>query len=73
MDDPPPSGFDRVVISCRVCGEVEMFDLQAGVITPERLQNMTPRCSECRSWNVEIALITELAVNKRPPTEEARE
>jgi hypothetical protein len=67
MDDPPPSGFDRVVISCRVCGEVETFDLQAGVITAARLRNMTPRCSECRSWNVEIALIAELAGNKKAP------
>jgi hypothetical protein len=58
MDDPPPPGFDRVVISCRACGGVETLDLQAGVMTPERLSIISPRCSECGSPDIEIAVIT---------------
>jgi hypothetical protein len=26
--DPPPPGFDRVVISCRACGHADALDLQ---------------------------------------------
>ena len=69
----PPSGSERVVISCRVCGEVEALELQVDVITPERLGNMTPRCSERRSWDVEIVLIAEMAGNKKAPATEGRE
>jgi len=56
-----------------VCGEVEALELQVDVITPERLRNMTPRCSERRSWDVEIVLIAEMAGNKKAPATEGRE
>lgn len=42
--DPPRPGVDRLVISCRAYGVVEMLDLQQGVMTPERLSiRSTPR------------------------------
>ena len=43
--DPPPPVFERLVLSCRACGGVDMLDLQEGVMTPERLRYMSPRCS----------------------------
>jgi hypothetical protein len=57
----PPSGFERVVISCCACGELETFDLQTGVMTPERLNIVSPRCSECDSSDVGIAVIAATA------------
>ena len=41
----PPPGFDRVVISCRACGEVGTLDLSAGIVTPLRLSVISLRCS----------------------------
>jgi Zn finger protein HypA/HybF involved in hydrogenase expression len=65
MDDPPPPGFDRVVISCRTCRGVETLDLQAGVMTPERLSIISPRCSECGSSDVEVAVESAAAGGPR--------
>ena len=52
--DPPMPGFGRVVISCRTCGQVDMLDLQEGVITPERLRYMSPRCTEFGSRDIDL-------------------
>jgi hypothetical protein len=54
--DPTPPGFDRLSLACRACGGVEMLDVQQGVMTPERLRNMWPRCSGCGSPDIELAL-----------------
>ena len=61
--DPPPPGFDRVVISCRACGHTDVLDLQAGVMTPDRLRCISPRCSECMSSDVVVTIASTDSVS----------
>ena len=56
--DSPPLGVDRLVISCRACGHADTLDLPRGVMTPERLSIISPRCSKCGARDVETAVIT---------------
>jgi hypothetical protein len=44
--DAPPSGFVRVVLACRACGEVDVCDVRLGAISPERLRAIW-RCFGC--------------------------
>jgi hypothetical protein len=53
--DPQPTGFVRVHLTCRACGEAETLDLQTHAITPERLHRIWRRCAACLSCDLEIA------------------
>jgi hypothetical protein len=46
--------FERLVLSCRAFGGVDALDLPRGVMTPERLRYMSPRCSECGSRDIDL-------------------
>ena len=52
---PSPPGFDRIVVSCRSCGEAVTLDLQRGIITPEQLHQIWRHCTTCLSGDIEIA------------------
>jgi hypothetical protein len=52
--DPPPPGFDRVVISCRACGQVDVLEPQADGMTFERLRYTSPRCSKFGSRDIDL-------------------
>jgi hypothetical protein len=52
--DPRPTGFERLVLSCRAGGGVDVLDLPRGMMTPERLRYMSPRCSECCSRDIDL-------------------
>jgi hypothetical protein len=63
---PTPPGVDRLPLSCRACGGVDMLDVPQGVMTPARLSNIRPCCSECGSTDFEITLLLPIGATHGP-------